>query len=327
LKEGVELSRKKINTSNKKIDVCNLTCVMCGKLKKLNDFFQSFNPIHQVGRLPYCKECLKDMCLDENGNINLENVKKMLKLIDRPFIYELFKTSMKSGKDPIGMYMKNIAMKQYKYLGWKDSIFEPDDPQHTDNSALQEKNNKNIDINDDIIEFFGEGYTEDEYRAMYRKYNFLKNNYPEKTNMHIEALKTYVRFKVKEEFATARGDIGEAAKWAELATKAATNAKINPSQLSAADLQNGLSTFGQLVRAVEQAVDIIPILPRFKKKPKDSVDFNLWCYINYIRDLKGLPLVSYEEIYAFYEKRKREYVEQESADIFEKEEEDENGEL
>ena len=39
---------------------------------------------------------------------------------------------------------------------------------------------------------------------------------------------------------------------------------------------------------------------------------------------KELPLVSYEEIYAFYEKRKREYIERESADIFEKEEEDEN---
>jgi len=318
--------RKKTSRPHKKVDVQELTCIMCGETKKAGEFYQSFNPIHQIGRLPYCKECLKNMCLDENGNINLENVKKMLKLIDRPFIYELFKTSMESGKDPIGMYMKNIAMQQYRYLGWKDSIFEPSNPEQNDNNISNLKNN-NINITDDIVEFFGEGYSDEEYRAMYRKYNFLKNNYPEKTNMHIEALKTYVRFKVKEEFATARGDIGEAAKWAELATKAATNAKINPSQLSAADLQNGLSTFGQLVRAVEQAVDIIPILPRFKKKPKDSVDFNLWCYINYIRDLKGLPLVSYEEIYAFYEKRKREYIEQESADIFEKEEEDENGEL
>ena len=320
------MPRKKSSIPHKKVDVQELTCIMCGKAKKVGKFYQSFNPIHQVGRLPYCKECLRKMCLDSNGNIDIENVKKMLKLIDRPFIYELFKTSMESSKESIGMYMKNIAMQQYRYLGWKDSIFEPSNPEQSDNNISNLKNNS-INITDDIIEFFGEGYTEDEYRAMYRKYNFLKNNYPEKTNMHIEALKTYVRFKVKEEFATARGDIGESSKWAELATKAATNAKINPSQLSAADLQSGLSTFGQLVRAVEQAVDIIPILPRFKKKPKDSADFNLWCYINYIRDLKGLPLVSYEEIYAFYEKRKREYIEQESADIFEKEEEDENGEL
>ena len=310
------------NTKHRK----QLTCSSCGKLKNNNDFYASYHVIHKAtGRLPYCKACIQQMCLDINGNISIDKLQSTLKLIDRPFLQDLWEVSLKENpNDPIGMYFKNLGLKQNRNLTWKDSYFGNDDKNRSHQSC---QTTNNFIITDEIIEFFGEGYSDEEYRAMYRKYNFLKNNYPEKTNMHIEALKTYVRFKVKEEFAIARGDVGEAAKWADLATKAATNAKINPSQLSAADLQNGLSTFGQLTRAVEQVVDIIPVLPHFKKKPKDSVDFNLWCYVNYIRDLKGLPLASYEDIYAFYEKRKREYIEQESADIFEKEEEDENGEL
>jgi hypothetical protein len=125
--------------------------------------------------------------------------------------------------------------------------------------------------------------------------------------MHTEALLTYIRYRCKEEISTAKGDVKEAKAWGELAAKAAQDAKINPSQLSKADLADGLSTFGELVRAVEQAVDIISILPKFKEKPQDKVDFTLWCYINYIRDLKGLPYCDYKDIYAFYEQRKKEY--------------------
>jgi len=40
------------------------------------------------------------------------------------------------------------------------------------------------------------------------------------------------------------------------------------------------------------------------------LDFNIWCYINYIRDLEGKPLCDYEDIYKFYDKRKTEYIEQ-----------------
>lgn len=128
--------------------------------------------------------------------------------------------------------------------------------------------------------------------------------------MHTEALLTYIRYRVKEELATASGNVKDAKDWGEMANKAATNAKINPSQLSKADLTEGLSTFSELSLAIEKEVDIIPILPRFKCRPNDALDFNIWCYVNYERDLSGLPPCSYEDIYAFYDQRKRDYVAQ-----------------
>jgi len=141
-------------------------------------------------------------------------------------------------------------------------------------------------------------------------YASLKNNYKETTNLHTEALLNYIRYRVKEEISTALGNVKDAKDWGELANKAATSAKINPSQLSKADLSEGLSTFSELSQAIEKEIDIIPILPRFKFRPNDALDFNIWCYVNYMRDLAGLPPCQYQDVYAFYDRRKEDYVAQ-----------------
>ena len=177
--------------------------------------------------------------------------------------------------------------------------------------------NKKVEINkndfvvtEDIIRLFGEGYTKNEYRKMYNKYENLKLNYSIQTNLHQEALATYVRFKVKEEDATAKGDVAEAMKWYTAAQNAAENGKLTPKQLSESDLHGGINSFSEIFKAVEQAVDIIPILPSFKFRPNDALDFTIWCYINYARDLQGLPQCSYEDVYKFYDKKKQEYIDQ-----------------
>ena len=86
-------------------------------------------------------------------------------------------------------------------------------------------------------------------------------------------------------------------------------AKINPNQFSKADLQGGLTTIGEIAQAVEQNMDIIPTLPQFKYRPNDAVDFCIWNYINYARDLEGKPLVEYQDVYKFYDKMKQAYIE------------------
>ena len=80
--------------------------------------------------------------------------------------------------------------------------------------------------------------------------------------------------------------------------------------MSKADLSGGLSTFSELSEAVEKEVDIIPILPQFKYRPNDALDFNIWCYVNYIQDLMGLPMSDYDELYKFYDERVEDYVAQ-----------------
>jgi hypothetical protein len=291
------LTRKK-TIINKKV------CLKCQKEKKESDFFLSNSDLHADKRYPVCKECLK-----ENLNIDdLKSVQDLLMQMNRPFLMDLWLSSVDEGnrtdKEIFGIYLKNCQL-NYRNLTWKDSIFEI---QHVKENINVDEILKN-EITDDLINKWGYGYDKEEYLAFERKYAMLRNNYQEKTAMHTEALLTYIRYRVKEEMSTAKNDVKAAKEWGALAQKAAQDAKINPSQLSKSDLSDGLDTFGQLVRTVEQAVDIIPILPKFKEKPQDKVDFTIWCYVNYIRDLKGLPLADYSDIYNFYEERKKEYEE------------------
>jgi hypothetical protein len=165
-------------------------------------------------------------------------------------------------------------------------------------------------VTDDLLDLFGEGYNKTELRLMKTKYDNLKQNYSMQTNLHQEALATYVRFKVKEELATAAGNVGEADKWNKAAQEAANNAKLTPKQLTQSDLQKGVNSFSEMSLAIEQATDVISILPKLKNQPHDTADFIIYCYINYARKLKGLSTVEYEDIYKFYDNKVSEYLKQ-----------------
>ena len=242
------------------------------------------------------------------------------------------------GKEILQYFFKNIAMRQTINKSYCDSEKEGFMFQNS-NTAKSEKqkiknnfgdinsqtgdskeilkteetivpNDNDFEITPSIVELFGDGYSKTIYKKMYDKYEKLKMNYSIQTNLHQEALATYVRFKVQEEVSTAKGDVADAQKWYSAAQDAADKAKLTPKQLTQADLQGGINSFSEIFKAVEQAVDVIPILPRFKYRPNDALDFNIWCYINYARDLQGLPQCSYEDVYKFYDKKKQEYLEQ-----------------
>ena len=293
-----------------------LQCAACGKEQDVSQYYQSFNPIHKTGRIPYCKKCLKEMIVDVSGHINMVNLKRTLQLIDRPFLYDLWVTSESKNKDTFGIYMKNIAMRHHKNLQWADSEFEsrtPDrenDEEEDDDvqySPRRKQTLETFEITDRIAEKWGAGYTKEEYFYFEAKWNKLITNYGEKTSFHIESLITYIRFRVKEEMATAAGDLKSAKDWATMAKDAASAAKINVSQLSKSDISGGIDLLPQLFEAVESNVGIIPILPKLKEQPYDDADLIIWCNINYTRRLEDKPRIAYRDIWNFYDEMLQEY--------------------
>ena len=307
----------------------------------LGDFYLSKNPMHKDGKLPWCKNCIKRLSLNKSGEIDEEKFKSVLRQIDRPYYKDVLQSAVKQykkehsyiedndikyhGEDIIGLYFKNLnTLRQVANKSYGDSEKEgfvrkqgvqaaSVNIGNTVKQTVKDKHYSSIEdfeVTDNIKDLFGDGYTTVEYKKMYEKYEKLKLNYTLQTNLHQEALATYVRFKVKEEMATAAGNVDEAKKWYDAAQNAAASGKLTPKQLSEADLQGGINSFSEIFKAVEQAVDIIPILPRFKYRPNDALDFNIWCYINYARDLQGLPQCDYEDVYKFYDRKKEEYLEQ-----------------
>ena len=241
------------------------------------------------------------------------------------------------GKEILQRYFRLIAMRQDRDKSYedseKDNFIHPtsNTPKSTkeriakkyaditdidEKGNVVDKDNKKIksdigdfEITDEIVELFGEGYTRAEYKKMLKKYNDMTKTYVVQTNLHKEALLTYVRFKVKEEMATSKGDVQEAQKWYQAAQDAAEKAKLTPRQLSKEDLQGGIVNFSDIFTAVEGAKERIKIFPEFRYQPKDAADFIIWCYVNYERNLNNMPEVPYKDIYKFYDDKKHEYIE------------------
>ena len=317
-------------------------CAACHVEKPMRDYYKVSTPLCPDGLFLYCKDCTVKACLDENGRVMVQKLKSLLRQMDKPFIqsvldaavseYENRWRPLEDGKvdqSPIvTQYLKNVgSLPQYSGLNnAQGEIMQRMEEAKRDKEvqeqrrALQamkddervfiDEEDDDFDVTRDVVEQFGAGFTKGEYRAMQRKYAFLSQSYPEVSTLHRESLTLYCKYRVKEEFAIMNGDADAAEKWAALASKQADKAKINPSQLSQADLQNGASSISELFMQLEQKQDILTVLPRFKFAPNDAVDFLIWEYINYARRLRGESLIEYSEIWGFYDERKRSYVEQ-----------------
>jgi hypothetical protein len=287
-----------VKNVNVKETTPKLKCNMCEKDYSLitGNYYNHKNKFVSSERFPLCKGCIDEYIGDKESVGYKERVIEILRELNQPFLPDLWEKSEHNFNKSTSNYIRNIGLPQYKDMTFDDSVF----------YAIEKKT---VIAEDPLIEKWGSGYTDEEYVAFERKYKFLTNNYQEKTNMHTEALMIYVRYRVKEELATAKGDSRAAKEWGTMAKDQATAAKINPSQFSKSDLTNGMDSFGELVRSVESVVDVIEILPRFKQRPNDKVDFNIWCYINYARDLEGMEPVSYEDVYKFLEQRTKDFEE------------------
>lgn len=300
-------------------------CSACGKYKSGDNFYKSYGG-EANGIIPYCKNCIQKMCSDTYGNLDKQRAIETLRMIDKPFLHELWETEEEKAKEKgketnwMGKYLGRLAISKYRHLSWQDGdlgyLTEEEAnvrPSLTDIKYSQPyvtiiEEFKKFKVTDEMVRLFGSGYTDEEYYYMWTKYEFLRQNYTETTSMHTEALVTYVRYKVKEEMAVKDNKPADAKTWGEMAQRQAERAKINPNQLSKADLQGGLSTIGDIALMVEQYQDIVPQLPRFMFRPNDAVDFCIWNYINYARDLEGKPPVEYHDVYQFYDKKKKEFV-------------------
>ena len=294
-------------------------CPNCGKDKILRFFYGSKQEIHNNEtyhqKYPICKQCIKNKVYNEKtGQLDKAEFKKMLQKLDLPFKNDVYLTALEDKRESFGTYISllNTAYRQRQdMMCWADGETE-EKKEIKNNQVAPQIINTQIDEKElnILIDKYGSGYTKEEYEAFEKKWNKLIDNYGEKTSFHIENLTTYIRFRVKEEMATAKGDGKSAKEWAGLAKDAATAAKINVSQLSKSDISGGVELVPQLFEAVESKVGIIPILPKLKEQPYDDADIIIWCEINYLRRLEDKPRVEYKDIWGFYDEMLEEHYKQ-----------------
>lgn len=279
----------------KKMSCQHENCEKYGLLQPDSAFFMTNNKL--IKRLPICKKCVSDN-LDMG---KMSDILTILQLLDFPYLHKTWEKIFDEHPESVlSRYIAEIKRTpDAKNLRFSD----------TEKMESFSGTDEITEVTADMRRFFGEEFSPKELIAMQQKYDFLKTDYDEATSMHVESLKNYVRLKVKEEFAIASNQVDEAKKWSSMATSAATACGINPSQLKKADLIGGISTFSELTQIIEENADgVIPLLPGFKYRPDDSLDFLLYCYISYARHLEGKEPCKYEDVYKFYDQRKQDYI-------------------
>lgn len=125
---------ERLNIENEKLKNSS-RCLYCDILKDKNKFYVSTDPNNKTGVTPICIECSRKIALrvDKNGEEHeptKESVCEALKLLNKPFIYSLWDSSIQESENlvagkvkhnPWTAYIKNVAMKNYIGMTWEDS--------------------------------------------------------------------------------------------------------------------------------------------------------------------------------------------------------------
>lgn len=243
-------------------------CLHCGKTKTMNFFTKT--PFLKDGYELYCRDCKKKTIN------NLDDLKDYLKQHNIQFNQDCWNESWE--------YVRKRELKKYindnlppniediilsKSVGKYFSLYNLSGKwEATPLNTNVEIKSGDIEVSGEMINKWGSGYDPKLYDLFEQKYRRLSNTYQLPTESHKEFLIKACVCSVKADLAMAKNDVKSAKEWMTMFKDATSAGKLQPSQMSKADLSMGMDTFGQLTRMVEEAVDIIPILPQFKKDQK-----------------------------------------------------------
>jgi len=298
-------------------DLISKKCLYCGNNFEVKQF--PTNKLCKDGFECYCKKCKKSQVTSK------ELLIEYLKMNSLQFNDANWKASLKWAKDRELKKHKDRLPDNFNAIVDCTAIGKyfqqcniSGDFEHSkltvDNSV--KRSGRKVEVSAELVDKWGV-YKPEEILLYEGRYQKLKNSFQLPTESHKEFLKKACVCGVKADMAMAKDDVNEAKKWMDMFKDITTSGKIAPNQMSKADLSGGLDTFGQLARHVEIHQDIIPLLPKYLKRPQDDIDFTILCYINYERALHDLPLCKYEDLYEFIQKRKREYEEMQNHDYIE----------
>lgn len=283
----------------------------------------------------------------ETSNDNSKAVKSAIKYLVKQYTQEIFddkdllKKAVKISFDEFDLYKNNATKRQQKYklkcnittlidaeiLVASDYLYMFDDVKNTSKKqeeiVLVEETSKNDDIIDVPHKYdmkslkikWGEDYKEKDIVKFENKYSELIKNYEIKTSAHDEFLRHACIASVRANECMAKNDVDGAKTWMGIFKDVTSAGKLQPSQMSKADLSGGLNNFGEFWKTVEQSKNILSVLPEMYESPRDKADFVIYCLIQYVRRVKSLPDIDYKDVYKFYEEMESQFIDADDGEI------------
>lgn len=245
-------------------NIKELSCSMCGEIKKAIHFYSSANPFHTTGKVPYCKICIKTFCTGQNNTLDLDKLKLILKEIDKPYLYDVIQSALKesnnTGADVLGIYFKNIcSLPQYKTLNWSCSIFEPTHKDEIKLLDIEKRINKIVSFDDFSEEVLlrWSGYDTEDITSLENFYQRMKHD------NRIESVQDEIYLKKLAIINLEQDKAGKEKNWAmykqlgEMFSKFMQDAKLRAQDRTEADRTGGIRNFSAIYAEVEKD-DFVP---------------------------------------------------------------------
>lgn len=159
------------------------TCFHCGKEFVETNFYNSSSEFYDsIGRIPYCKQCIENFYQQyydkytNEGCLTPERkaVKRLCMAFDIYYNEDIFNTAMNKVKQgntnisPMGEYIKQKNLIQYKGKTYYDTTLEEEKAEHIE--RMSNGNLGDITVDQKTIDFFGNGFTDEDYKFLKREY-------------------------------------------------------------------------------------------------------------------------------------------------------------
>ena len=183
-----------------------IPCFYCGKAYVDTNYYNSNSVFYNnTGKVPYCKHCIERLYqyyfnkYTKEGCLTPEKkaVKRLCMAFDIYFREDTFDSSLKKSKEgdlnisPMSQYMKVIQL--YQYNRNKETYENTITKEEQDKIALTAPASIEIDdgfkLDEDIVNFFGAGFSRDDYKFLKREYDDWTSSHECKTKAQEEVFK------------------------------------------------------------------------------------------------------------------------------------------
>lgn len=259
-------------------------CSKCEKDKRLTEYYVSASDlIHTDGKLGICTLCLISIVEFDNKG----SVIATMRGINRPFLIDMYNSALKSNSPVLFReYMRLIAMPQNRFLDFGGSIFggKGETQFDTENPSEDIQINITDDEMDYLIEFWGRGFSTEEYEFLQLEYERYLDSY----EVDSRALEVIFQEASHQRLAIKR--LREKGQSADKELKTLQDllgtANVKPNQETGADATDQAS-FGTLIKQFENEHPIPEPSPEWKDVDGIKKYINVW-FLGHLSRMMGI---------------------------------------
>jgi len=235
------------------------TCFYCGNEYVETNYYKSNSVFYSnIGKVPYCKQCIEKFYQQfyekytNDGCLNPEKkaVKRLCMIFDIYYKEDAYNSAIDDVKkrelniSPMGAYMKMIQLSQYnrKKETYENTITQEENDAFLANAFSTTSDDVKVD--EKWVDFFGNGFKDDDYRFLKREYEDWIARHECKTKAQEEVFKRLCFKQLEILKATQRGE--DTKDLDATFQKLLETAKLQPKQNSG-DAMADNQTFGTLI--------------------------------------------------------------------------------